>query len=287
MGSFLKAILIVLVCGFSLIAINFLGGCGDSVQISSITVSPSSVTVGLSKTQQFTATAYDSSGRSFTTSVEWTVTGSIGSIDTSGLFTAGSSMASGTVVASASGVSGSATVSVTNEGSVSGTISSSAGEHVASISITITRSGTTSGFSSTTVSDTSGRYVFPSVPVGDYDVVTAATMHYLGSSAEVSVSVGETTTQNITLSDRFTVSSQSFIGTPITISGTITNNGTGEATGVTAVYMFYDLDGLFEGSATANLGSISGLASKSFVVIPTPSVYSYSSYTRTISATGY
>ncbi len=78
-----------------------------------IQISPSSATVGASQQQQFSASGYDAFGNevgglTFT----WTTTGGIGTVTSGGLFTAGSSVSSGTVTASSGGVQGTATVDV-------------------------------------------------------------------------------------------------------------------------------------------------------------------------------
>ena len=78
--------------------------------VSSVTVSPSSVTLTSGGTTAFTATAKDSDGKTVTTSVTWTATG--GTVTSSGAFTAGSQAGSFTVQANAGGKTGSATVQV-------------------------------------------------------------------------------------------------------------------------------------------------------------------------------
>ena len=77
-----------------------------------IVIAPSSVGLIVDETQQFTATAYDAFDNPLSLSFTWSVTGSIGTVTSSGLFTAGIQTGSGSVVASADGVSGSADVTV-------------------------------------------------------------------------------------------------------------------------------------------------------------------------------
>jgi hypothetical protein len=89
-------------------------GCGGSTQtLTSITVSPSSASVEVGGTQQFTATAYDQNGLPLSPQpvFTWSVNGG-GTINQSGLFTA---VTTGgfTVTASSGGVQGTANVSVT------------------------------------------------------------------------------------------------------------------------------------------------------------------------------
>lgn len=79
----------------------------------SVVVSPSAATVGTGGTQQFTAQAYDDLGNPLAVGFTWSTTGG-GTIDQSGLFTAGSTPGAftGNVVATASGVSGTASTTV-------------------------------------------------------------------------------------------------------------------------------------------------------------------------------
>jgi hypothetical protein len=87
--------------------------------LTSIVVSPSSATVNVSATQQFTATARDQFSTNLTTqpSFTWTVSGG-GSINASGLFTAGSTAGGPhTVTATSAAVNGTASVTVTGGGS--------------------------------------------------------------------------------------------------------------------------------------------------------------------------
>jgi PKD repeat protein len=84
--------------------------------LTTITVSPSSASVQTGETQQFTATGYDQYDQEISIpSLQWSAQGD-GSIDTSGLFTAGATAGSATVTAtdtSSGTVSAPATVTVT------------------------------------------------------------------------------------------------------------------------------------------------------------------------------
>jgi hypothetical protein len=85
-----------------------------SAILTSITVSPSNATVAVNTTQAFTATASDQFNRSLVPqpSLTWTVSGG-GSINSSGLFTAGSTASSpNTVTAASGGRSGTAQLTV-------------------------------------------------------------------------------------------------------------------------------------------------------------------------------
>ncbi|MFC1490773.1 Ig-like domain-containing protein, partial [Candidatus Latescibacterota bacterium] len=76
-----------------------------------LTLTPKIVSLQAEQTQQFSAVASDENGDPAT--VTWTVTGDIGSVDSSGLFTAGSSAGSGTLTASAVGLTEIADITVT------------------------------------------------------------------------------------------------------------------------------------------------------------------------------
>ncbi len=83
--------------------------------LATITVSPASVSLQTSKTQQFTATGKDQYDQPIGTGpIAWSVDqGGVGSINTSGLYSAGASAGSATVRATSGSVSGTAQVTVT------------------------------------------------------------------------------------------------------------------------------------------------------------------------------
>ena len=80
-----------------------------------VTVTPTPVTLGTGASQQFTAVVKDAGGNTLSTAPTWTVVAGGGSINGTGLFTAGTVAASfpNTVMASAGGVFGLASVTVT------------------------------------------------------------------------------------------------------------------------------------------------------------------------------
>ncbi|HEX8323555.1 MAG TPA: autotransporter-associated beta strand repeat-containing protein, partial [Tepidisphaeraceae bacterium] len=84
--------------------------------LSTITVSPSSASLNLNGTQQFTAVGYDQFGVAMGTqpSFTWSVISGVGSIDTAGLYTTGATAGSATVEAASGGVAGTASVAVAN-----------------------------------------------------------------------------------------------------------------------------------------------------------------------------
>jgi hypothetical protein len=83
--------------------------------VASVAVSPSSTTLSVGGTQQFTAVAKDASNNVVTAPVTWSVTNGGGTITAGGLFTAGTAAGAfaGTVTATIGGVEGHAGVTVT------------------------------------------------------------------------------------------------------------------------------------------------------------------------------
>jgi RTX calcium-binding nonapeptide repeat (4 copies)/Bacterial Ig-like domain (group 2) len=85
--------------------------------LTSISLGPTSATLNANHTQQFTATAFDQFGNSLATqpTYSWSLNGgSVGSLNSTGLFTSPGYSGSATVLATASSVHGSATVTITN-----------------------------------------------------------------------------------------------------------------------------------------------------------------------------
>ncbi len=82
----------------------------------SITVSPASPSLNENATQQFTATALDQFALSMASqpSFTWTKTAGVGSIDSSGLYTAPSGTGTATIQASSAGINGTASITINN-----------------------------------------------------------------------------------------------------------------------------------------------------------------------------
>ena len=182
---------------FNLSFVIVLSGCGDlDTELSSMTVSPSSATVGINQSQVFSVIAKDSAGFIIDVDPTWGVTGSIGSIGSTGLFTAGNSSGEGTVVATYGEESASATVSVTENGWLEGRIQHSSFGFQPSIKVYL------EGYSSTLndFSDGDGRYSISNIPAGTYEARTEATTLFQASSMEVTIDKGEITTWDIILS---------------------------------------------------------------------------------------
>jgi hypothetical protein len=255
-------------------------GCGQTVNLTSISVSPSSATVGILKIQRFYATAYDQTGKIFPTAISWSVTGGIGTIDAQGIFYAGDSELTGGVVASAQGKSASASVKVTTKGSISGVIKNTDAVMVSGINVYLAAYPNLSSFS-----DSSGRYAINEVPYGTWEVKTSQNVLYTATSQTIAVLTAESLSLNITIPYRFSIENESFNGTPITsITGTVRNNGSTEAKSVTITYTFYDDTGGIIDVAIGYAGDIPAGGANAFSAIPSSSIDSYYSKTRTVSA---
>ncbi len=184
-------------------------GCGDITGggAASIVVSPTPAIVGVNQTQFFTALGRDSGGLLIAISPTWSVSGNIGTITSSGLFTATSTDAAGSVIATADSLSGSAAVTVTTTGWLSGQVSDVNGTLISGIRVYLKEipaygDGT----------DTSGDYLIAYIPPGTYEADIDASAHSNtdAASAEVTIVAGETTTQDFRLN------------TPVTSSTTTT-----------------------------------------------------------------
>ena len=84
--------------------------------LTTITVSPSSASLNLNGTQSFSAVGYDQFGAALAVqpSFTWATASGVGSIDGSGLYTAGTVAGSATITATSGAVVGGAAVTVTN-----------------------------------------------------------------------------------------------------------------------------------------------------------------------------
>jgi hypothetical protein len=147
--SILGSILSVVLCGV-LAACGTTSGSGGSKTgppptVTSVAVTPASISVFAGTTQQFTATVVGSAGIS--TAVTWSVVGS-GTITSSGLFTASNNPGPATVMAASqedSSVTGSAAVTVSVQtvsfGNWYGNLVSSDGTQTLPVDFTLNRTG--------------------------------------------------------------------------------------------------------------------------------------------------
>jgi len=180
---------------FNLLFVIFLFGCGDlEGSVTGLTITPSSATVGINQSQSFSAAGTDAYGIAVIVSPSWSVTGGVGTISSNGLFTAGSSAGSGSVMGSYDGVSASAAITITDTCWVSGTVTGA--RDTGGVQNVLVALRNTSYSDST---DSSGKYSISGIPAGSYEVYTAETAIYQIASYEVTLTSGETETKNFTL----------------------------------------------------------------------------------------
>lgn len=191
MANFLPKCLVIASC-FLVISLS---GCGDiEGELASLTISPSSVTLGISKSQLFTVSGKDNYDFPIDVDPTWRVTGSIGTITSGGLFIAGPTSGEGDVVASYEGKSASASVIVTDKGWVAGRVSDSKGSRVPNLKVYL------KGADLSDFTDSSGNYSISDVTAGTYEVWTAEVPSvYRASSKEVTVTGGETEIVDFTI----------------------------------------------------------------------------------------
>jgi hypothetical protein len=171
------------------------GGCGDITgELASITVNPSSATVGVNQPRGFTAIGKDGAGFIVQVNPTWSVEGSIGSISSTGQFIAGSTEGSGYVVATSGSLSGKASVTVTAKGWLEGILSGSYGA-IEGIQVALQGYETTLSANA----DSHGNYSIAGIPAGTYVAYTRENDLYQSSSKEVTISSGETSSWSPTL----------------------------------------------------------------------------------------
>lgn len=233
--------------------------------------------------QRFYAAAYNATNQPATATFTWAVTSGIGTVDANGVFYAGSSPSSGSVTATASGISGSASITVTDRGAISGRLTNSEGGVVSGVAVYITN---LPSFSAT--SDLHGDYSIASVYPGSYEVKTRENLTYISSTGEARVEAGGTASANLALTYRVEIISETIQSSPILVTGTVRNNGSTEAQGVAVTYTFFDATGGLLGGASQALGSITAGNTANFGLVPYPPVATgYASKQRTVAASGY
>ncbi len=195
MDNFLKAFLIIATCALVIAALA--AGCGDiEGQISVLTISPSSATVGIGKTQLFTVIGKDSVGKIVPVTPTWSADSGIGSIASSGLFTAGGTDGAGKVYATNGTLTAEATVTVTTKGWISGRVINQLSARVGGVFVQL--QGTTYESQPT---DANGLYTISLVPAGIYSITTNDPngIYQPSTPESVTVSSGETTTFDFVL----------------------------------------------------------------------------------------
>ena len=258
-----------------------------SPEISVIAVSPTSASVAVGGTQTFTASGRTASGSLISIDPTWSTAGSVGAVSATGVFT-GSTLGSGFVYAIQDGITGSATVSVTDKGIISGTVEDEDSSAVSGITVALVTDSTKSDVSSST-----GSYSLTELDAGTYEVHALGNILYLTGTGEgIEVEEAETTTVNFTMLPRVSITSQNIsqATTRITITGTAKNWGDSTVTSVDVAYVFYgELLGneTALGSGSAALGDLASLASEDFTIIITLSQTSYTRYTASVAGESY
>jgi len=168
--------------------------CGEfPSELASIIVSPSSSTIGVNKTAQFSALGKDSGGNIVTDfTPTWKVEGNVGSIYSSSgcyaVFQAGWVEGSGYVIASYGSVEGKARVTVTTKGWLKGTVKDANGAKVSGMLVYLKENPT----SLRDLTNTDGQYEISNIPPGTYEARIDATDYYQEASKEVTIGSGET-----------------------------------------------------------------------------------------------
>jgi hypothetical protein len=172
--------------------IIFTAGCGgelgESGGVTSLIISPPSATVGINQAELFRVIAKNSLGNIVSINPAWSVSGGIGSISSTGIFTAGPSSGEGMVIAGYGSLSASAQVTVTDRGWLEGKLQSVAFDIVSGIKVYLQEIPSLNDFS-----DSQGRFSIANIPPGTYLALTEPTQIYQSASQEVVIKEGETT----------------------------------------------------------------------------------------------
>jgi len=196
MAKFLhRIILFSFVIGNLSFVILAAGGCGDNSVVMSLSISPTSATVGINQYYSFYAIAKNSGGIIVSSSPTWSVEGGIGSITSTGLFKAVGAAGTGNIIAAVDSISAKAAVTITEKAWLAGNVSCPVTGRVPGIKVYL--EGHESALNA--FSDSKGVYSISNIPAGTYEARTLATNYYQAASYEVTISSGETKTWDITL----------------------------------------------------------------------------------------
>ena len=173
------------ICFLSFLLI--LPGCGDMEgTVTTITINPSTITVGVNQSQYFSAIVKDSNGQIISSTPAWSVTGGIGSISSGGILVATTTDCAGSVVATIGSVSGNSQVTITSKGWVEGRVTDELGKRVNGMKVSIT------SLALVAFTDSNGDYSIANVPQGHYEIWSdvSSTVYY-PASVEATVNIGE------------------------------------------------------------------------------------------------
>ena len=258
--------------------------------LASVTVAPSSVTLPITGTQQYTAVGRDAGGNVLAVAPTWSVIASGGAISVSGLFTAGSAPGTftNTVQASSGGITGTATVIVTTGALAAITVT----PHPVTLAITGTQQFTAVG------TDAGGNIV-PLVPVwsivagggainatgvltagttpGTYVNTVLATSGSITGTATLTVTTGplatitltpDPVTLTITGTQQFTAVDRDAGGNVVALAPTWNVVGASGLIGSGGLFTAGTVPGTFTNTVVATSGAISGTATVTVNVGP-------------------
>jgi hypothetical protein len=284
----------------------FTAACSDSngPQVAStVTISPTSATIAVGGTQQFTAVVKNSKGNVLKVAGIWAVTGG-GTITSTGLFTAGSTPGTSTITVSCSGITATATVTVIGGPLVSIVVTPNPGTMPINTALTYTASGrdalgnTVPITGTVTWSVVAGGGTVPAgstgltVPFtagstpGTFTNTVRATNGTLSGTATAIVTAGPLAsivvtpnpgTMQVNTSLTYTASGRDAGGNTVPITGTVSwtvVNGGGTvpvgATGLTVSFTAGNVAGTFNNTVQASNGTLSGTATAIVTAGPPP-----------------
>lgn len=284
----------------------FMAACGDSSgprTVESLVISPTTATIAVGATQPFTIVATDNNGDVVTITPSWSVTGG-GSITQTGLFTAGQQPGTSTISALCSGITVTATVTVTGGPLASIVVTPNPGTMPINTSLTYTASGrdafnnTVAITGTVTWSVVAGGGTIPAGTTGLTAPFTAgptagtftntvrATNGTLAGTATAIVTAGPLTTivvtpnpgtMQVNTSLTYTASGRDAGGNTVPITGTVSwtvVNGGGTipagTTGLTAPFTAGNVTGTFTNTVRASNGTLAGTADAIVTAGPPP-----------------
>ena len=285
---------------------SFTAACSDSSgpqTASTVTISPTTATIPVGGTQQFTAVIKNSKGNVLNVAGIWAVSGG-GTITSTGLFTAGSTPGTSTITVTCSGITATATVTVIGGPLASIVVTPNPGTMPINTALTYTASGrdalgnTVPITGTVTWSVVAGGGTVPAgatgltVPftagstTGTFTNTVRATNGTLSATATAIVTAGPLAsivvtpnpgTMPVNTSLTYTASGRDAGGNTVPITGTVTwtvINGGGTipagTTGLTAPFTAGNVAATFSNTVQASNGTLSGTATAIVTAGPPP-----------------
>ncbi|MHB1095504.1 MAG: hypothetical protein ACYC3F_04960 [Gemmatimonadaceae bacterium] len=250
--------------------------------LTSITVTPNTVTLPINGTQTFTAVGRDAGGNVVALAPTWSVVSGGGGISAGGLFSAGTTPGTftNTVQASSGGVTGSATVTVTAGVLTAITITPSAATVPADVAQQFTAVGTDAGGNIVAISpdwsvvagggviDGTGLFTAGSV-TGTFTNTVQATSGGVTARATVTVTVGVLASITVTPSvgtmpingaQQFTAVGRDAGGNVVAITPSWSVVAGGGSISAAGLFTAGTIPGTFTGTVRASSGAVSGVA---------------------------